>query len=201
MRRIRRIDFALGNGRARLAYQSGFLLDGAAHHFGRHLRRARRSARRVELAVDSHGGSQDSVTAHTNEERRRMKFLRQLLAVFAVAAVIIGLGFVWKHSPLASLVADGRGNDQRVGITNVQVQPNTPPLPDVQNAGRSNRGNHGLSIANVSDLAQSMVVEGLIIGAIVVIDLRRRNHRRSQSGGWLRIPAQAGPATRRDHSH
>ena len=39
-----------------------------------------------------------------------MKFLRQFMAVCVLVAAVIGVGFAWKHSAAASLVADDRAD-------------------------------------------------------------------------------------------
>ena len=107
-------------------------------------------------------------------ETDEMKFLRQFVVACALVAVIVGLGFAWKHSPAAGLVADG-GRDRRDRVATAPIAPDDPAFARIRE--RDNRGEHGMSISNLDDLAQSLVAEAAIVGVVVVIDLRRRKAR------------------------
>ena len=98
-----------------------------------------------------------------------MKFLRQFMAVCVLVAAVIGVGFAWKHSAAASLVADDRADRP-------SASQSPPPGPDQRDRGP--RGNHGLSISNIGDLGQSLAVQGAVVGAVVLIDRKRRQRRR-----------------------
>ncbi|MFN8052618.1 MAG: hypothetical protein U0Q22_14320 [Acidimicrobiales bacterium] len=105
-----------------------------------------------------------------------MKFLRHLLAVSAIVAVVVGIGFAWKASPAASLVADGRDGRDRPGL------PAGAPAPPaaVNRTGRfdrdrvERRGAGGISLSNVDDLVQTMFVGVLVLGGVILVDRARR---------------------------
>ncbi len=90
------------------------------------------------------------------------RFVARALVVCAGVALIIGLGFVWKESPLAGIVADDRTGQ-------LQVQSD--------GFGGDRRLNDGFSFANASDLIQTFAILGGIVAAVVVIDKVRGNPR------------------------
>ncbi len=104
-----------------------------------------------------------------------MKFLRHLLAVLVVISLVVSLGFLWSHSGAAGLVADGGGDRG----------PSRPPSGAAATSGASTapsgrfdrRGNSGISLSNIDDLGQTVVVLGLILGGVVAIDRTRRRRR------------------------
>jgi hypothetical protein len=104
-----------------------------------------------------------------------MKFIRHVLAVTAVVGLVVALGFAWSHSSAASLVADGRRDRRAVPAAVARTGSNAADL----SRQFDQRGAHGLSLSNISDLVQTLVVLALILGAVVAIDLahRRRNPR------------------------
>ena len=107
-----------------------------------------------------------------------MKFLRQLLAVLAVVAVVMALGYAWKVSPAASVVSDHRSLQTDRGSAGA-------PPPGFRPDDRGRNLNGGLSLSRADDLVQTLVVLALIIGGVVIVDrLRRRN-------GNPRVPAAA----------
>ena len=98
-----------------------------------------------------------------------MRFLRHLLAVCVAVALVVGLGYLWSHTGAASLVADG-GRDRRI--------PATVKAGQVFQPGRlEQRGAHGLSLSNIGDVIQTLVILGLILGAVVTVDKVRRRRR------------------------
>jgi hypothetical protein len=111
-----------------------------------------------------------------------MRFVRHLLAVLAVVAVIMALGYAWKASPAASVVSDRRGTEP----TNL---PANAPASGFRADGPGRNLNGGFSLSRADDFAQSVVVLGLIVAGVVIVDrLRRRN-------GNPRVPAAATRTT------
>jgi len=94
-----------------------------------------------------------------------MRFLRHLLAVLAVIAVIIGLGYLWKASPAASLISNGGGHDAGRQFA--------PPRGNPSDQGGRNLDG-GFALGRVDDLAQTVIEVALIFGAVVLIDQARR---------------------------
>lgn len=107
-----------------------------------------------------------------------LKLTRQFVVVLVVIGAFVAVGYAWKHSPAASIVTDRRG-DRRFS------QPSSVPAPDRlgsvdQRIGT--RGNHGLSVSNVGDLIQSVMIQGLVVAGVVLIDRARRLQRRARFG-------------------
>jgi hypothetical protein len=103
-----------------------------------------------------------------------MKFLRHLLAVSALVALVVALGFAWKGSGAASLVADGRADGRPPSATVARAG----ARPD---GGFDQRGGGGFSLSNVDDLEQTLMIEALIVTGVVAIDVARRRRRRAQA--------------------
>jgi len=104
-----------------------------------------------------------------------MRFVRHFLAASTVVGMVIALGFVWDHSSAASLVADGRSDRSPASASLTQAgQGRAAPA-----RGRSDRrGANGMSLSNLDDLIQTLLIEGLILGGVVVVDTARRRHGR-----------------------
>lgn len=96
-----------------------------------------------------------------------MKLARQFLVVLLVIAGFVAIGYAWKASPAASLVANQRGDRQ-------------PADGSFSPRDRGGKGNHGLSVSNVGDLIQSMAIMALVVTGVVVIDVARRQRRRTE---------------------
>lgn len=95
-----------------------------------------------------------------------MKFLRHLMVVSVVVALVVSVGFLWSHSGAASLVADGGGD---------------------------RRANSGISLSNIDDLVQTVVILGLILGGVVAIDQARRRRRGARLGAIKRATTASSP--------
>ena len=109
-----------------------------------------------------------------------MKFLRQMSAVVAVMAVVVALGFLWKNSSAASLVADDRRRpDQQT------AGPNGAPKDGPKDQRFERRGAGGISLSNLDDLAQTLVVMGALVTVVIVVDRSRRK----RSGRFGQRPA------------
>ncbi len=110
-----------------------------------------------------------------------MKLARQILVVIGVVAVIMALGFAMKHSPAASLVSDrGHGFDSR----NLVPPPGAPVTANLD--GRDGRRDGGFDITRADDLAQSLVILGLIVAGVIVVDRLRRQRSPVISGSRSR---------------
>ena len=93
------------------------------------------------------------------------RYLRRLAVVAVIIALIIGLGYLWRSSPAASLVSDsGRRGQQSV---------EGPLALPVGEDGRG--GAAGLS--SLDDLGATILIGVGALGVVVFIDtLRRRRH-------------------------
>ena len=109
-----------------------------------------------------------------------MKFLRQMCAVVAVMAVVVALGFLWKNSSAASLVADDRG-----GRNQLAPPPNGAPGAAPDNQRFDQKGAGGISLSHIDDLAQTLVVMGALVTVVIVVDRSRRK----RSGRFGQRPA------------
>lgn len=120
-----------------------------------------------------------------------MRFLRHLLAAAALAAVVVGMGIAWGHSPLASVVSDdhrrdGFDPDRSDGSERDRAEPEldrreTGRLETDRADGsdrapfeRERRGDHGVSLSNADELAMTFVSTGALMTGVIVIDRRRR---------------------------
>ncbi len=101
-----------------------------------------------------------------------MKLVRHFLAVLLVVGLVIGLAFLWKGSPAASVVADDHDRFRPSGGTDQPV--------DERFDRRHERDNDVLS--RFEDLGQSVFLVGLIIGGVVLVDRRRQRNRRQVIG-------------------
>lgn len=109
-----------------------------------------------------------------------MKFVRRVLAVIGVVAVIMALGFAMKHSPAASLVSDRRHGAEGRG----PVPPGVTVTDHLD--GRDGGRDGGFDLSRADDLVQSLVILGLIVAGVVVIDRVRRRRSPVVSGSRLR---------------
>ncbi len=84
--------------------------------------------------------------------KRPARYALRLLVVAGVFAAVVGLGYLWRNSPLASIVADGRDD-----------------------GGRVRGSGPAFSVSNVGDLLTTMlIVAGVMCFVIVVDKVRRR---------------------------
>ena len=96
------------------------------------------------------------------------RYRRRLVVVVALVAAVIGLGFLWRSSPAANLVADDRTG---------RAEPAAPTGPLRGDAQFRSQNGGGFSLANISDLGQTVVIGVGVLGAVVVVD-RFRRHRK-----------------------
>ncbi len=102
--------------------------------------------------------------------RSALGFVGRMVLVALVVAGIVAIGYGWKHSPAASVVVDDRQRQAATGNASFNRVPDRA----------RDRGNHGLSFGNFPDLAQTLFVEGALVGGVVFIDLRLRARRRER---------------------
>ena len=107
-----------------------------------------------------------------------LKFTRQLAVVIVVIGAFVAVGYAWKHSPAAGLVTDHRGDRQRSDGSSGPAPVRLAPV-DQRIGGR---GNHGLSVSNVGDLIQSLLITVLVVAGVVFFDRARRPRQRTQFG-------------------
>lgn len=97
-------------------------------------------------------------------------FTLRLFTVALAVVLIVGLGFAWKNSPAADLVAN-RQRDRGAQIDRGLAL--SRPRDE-----QRNRGNLGVSFGRIDDVAQTLFIEGLILLGVVLIDRQRRLRRR-----------------------
>lgn len=103
-----------------------------------------------------------------------MRLIRHFAAVVVLVGCIVGVGYTWSQSGLASLVSDDRrdGPPGRPGDA-AEAQRTEGDREDHRDQDRSSGG---LSLSSIDDLLQTIVVE-VGLGAVVVIADRSRRKR------------------------
>lgn len=87
----------------------------------------------------------------------------RLLVVAVVIAAIVGLGYLWRSSSLASIITDG-GGDRR------------PPDGGGDRFDRF-RDSGAFSLGNIDELLQTMFIGVAVLAGVVFIDRARRQRR------------------------
>jgi len=106
----------------------------------------------------------------------RRRYAARLLVVVAIIAVVVGLGFVWRVSPAASIVSNDReGREGREG----RPVPAGAPAPDEERFERRRKGDGGLSLGSVDEVVQTMLIGVGVMAVVVLIDRTRRRRRAS----------------------
>jgi hypothetical protein len=103
-----------------------------------------------------------------------MKVLRRLMTLLLVLGVIIALGFAWKHSPAASLIADDRGGQPAL---------ERPNRPAGNREDRRFSDSDGLNFADVGELAPTLALQTLAFVLVIFVDKRRRQRQPRIRGG------------------
>ena len=101
---------------------------------------------------------------------RAARYSRRLLVVLAVTAAIIGLGFVWRSSPAASIITDGGRPDRR----EIEGQ----PAPDGSNQPeRRDRRGGAACLSSIDELGSTMLIGVGVLAVVIAVDTvrRRRN--------------------------
>jgi hypothetical protein len=108
-----------------------------------------------------------------------VKFLRHLAATALVVAVVVVLGLAWNHFAASTLVGSVPSPLQRE-IIESQPHGRVPVKgPGVISTGGISLGlNSMLDPANLPVLRHTVVIEGGLIVAVVIIDMARRRARR-----------------------
>ena len=94
-----------------------------------------------------------------------LRYARRLLIAIVVIAAIVGLGYLWRSSSLASVITDG-GHDGR----------GPGGAGDVRDRLHE-RGGSAFSLDSIDDLLQTVLVGVLVLGAVVAIDKARRRRK------------------------
>jgi len=93
------------------------------------------------------------------------RYLLRLLVVLAVTAAIIGLGYLWRSSPAASLVSDS-GHHGPPSVEGPLALP----------VGEDGRGG-AAGLSSLDDLGATILIGVGVLGVVVFIDtLRRRRN-------------------------
>ena len=110
-----------------------------------------------------------------------MRFLRHLGAVVLVVAVVVVLGLAWNHFASSTLVGSVPSPLQRE-IIESQPHGRVPVKgPGMIRTGGLNLGlNSMLDPVNLPVLRHTVVIEGGVIAAVVIIDVGRRRARRAR---------------------
>jgi hypothetical protein len=113
--------------------------------------------------------------------RRQVKFVRHLLAASIAVGLVVVVGFIWKGTSAASLVSEGRSDRQEsVSSRPLGDGPSFGTSQNQREIGFGRRLGGGISASNLDDLVQTLLELGLIIGAVIVLDVLRRQRRRRQ---------------------
>jgi hypothetical protein len=110
-----------------------------------------------------------------------VRFLRHLGAVVLVVAVVVVLGLAWNHFASSTLVGSDPSPLQRE-IIESQPHGRVPVKgPGMIRTGGLNLGlTSMLDPANLPVLRHTVVIEGGVIAAVVIIDVGRRRARRAR---------------------
>lgn len=101
----------------------------------------------------------------------RRRYAARLLVIVAIIAVVVGLGFVWRVSPAASIVSNDREGRERRPV------PAGAPAPDEERFERRRKGDGGLSLGSVDEVVQTMLIGVGVMAVVVLIDRTRRRRR------------------------
>jgi hypothetical protein len=129
-----------------------------------------------------------------------VRFLRHLAAVVLVVSAVVGLGLAWAHFGAGTLVAGPQTRFQQEIVT---IQPGQR---GIQGNGVIQAGPNGSAIihyrpfdlglgsmidpANLPNLSHTVVIEGGVIAAVVLIDVFRRRSRRAWRAAQLAADAE-----------
>lgn len=115
----------------------------------------------------------------------RSTYVRRLLIVIVAIAAVVGLGFAWRASPAAGLVADDHGGRQ--GREAIEDDDDAPALDtqaqDAPTDGRPHKGDGerggggGIRIDGIPELVKTMVIGTGVLAAVVAFDRARRRRR------------------------
>lgn len=90
----------------------------------------------------------------------RRVWVRRLAMVMLLIGAVVAVGFLWRVSPLKSLVLDDRGGGR--------------PGGDGRPPGDRFGNNGAFSLGNIDDLLQSALIGVVVLAVVVAIDKVRR---------------------------
>jgi hypothetical protein len=99
-----------------------------------------------------------------------------MVAASALVIAIIGLGVIWSRTSLAGIVTDGHGDFG-------QRPPSGSLAPEDARPNAGDRGRHhgdragGSMMDRLTDVGQTTVTEGALVGGVIFVDRRRRMKR------------------------
>lgn len=96
----------------------------------------------------------------------RKVWLRRLAVVVVLIGAVVALGFLWRVSPLKSLVIDHHHGHRPGGEEG-------PPAGGFRNRD----GGGAFSLSSIDDLLQTVLVGVAVLGGVVAIDKWRRRRR------------------------
>ena len=99
----------------------------------------------------------------------RSRYATRLLVVAAIITIVVGLGFVWRVSPVAGIVSNDHGGREGRSV------PAGEPVREERDDRR--KGGEGFSLGNADELVQTMVIGAGVMGAVVVVDTARRRRK------------------------
>jgi hypothetical protein len=128
-----------------------------------------------------------------------VRFLRHLAAVMLVVAVVVVLGLAWNRFAAGSLAGGLTAPSGRIAVVPGRQVKGPPPgavsLPSgahVSRVIRSGGFNLGLNSmfqsVNLPYLRHTVVIEGGVIAAVVILDVGRRRSRRARRAQRLAPP-------------
>lgn len=117
-----------------------------------------------------------------------MKFVRHLLAVCGVIALIFGLSYAWSHSGAAGIVAHDHDRRPPSGaMTSMGDTDDDRPDHDDGPEGHDERerrrnGSGGFALSSIDDFGQTLVTMAVIGGIVIALDKARRRRSRQRPG-------------------
>ena len=101
-----------------------------------------------------------------------MKFLRHLIAIMLVVAVIVGLGMLWAHASGGT----GTGSSLRRAPSREAVL----RLEQAQGGVIKVHSDNGLHLADTGDLIRTCVIEAVLAIVVITASAVRRRHRQGR---------------------
>jgi len=100
-----------------------------------------------------------------------VKFLRHLIAVVLVVAVIVGLGMLWAH-------ASGGGTGIGSGPSRAPSREALQRLEQIKAGVITVHSDNGLDLADTRNLIRTCEIEALLAAVVITVSAIRRRHRR-----------------------
>jgi succinate dehydrogenase hydrophobic anchor subunit len=100
-----------------------------------------------------------------------VKFLRRLIAVVLVVAVVVGLGMLWAH-------VSGGGTGSGVALRRAPSREALLRLEQIRAGAIMVHSDNGLNLADTGDLIRTCEIEAALAAIVITVSAVRRRHRR-----------------------